>query len=217
MLHGRHTPHVTSRQSFTPLKLEDKDMTTQLSVIEVADLYGFNRQTVYKRINKGELSKNADGKIDLAEAIRVFGEPASRNKQPISTVPEDVTTSPKEVDLLREQVDILKEQLRMAMERERTSKEREEIALDREQFYQNQIEAMQRLLMAPKPPEEPGPAPEAVDTQNDDQKNEDVTTKAESTSPVDKVLHEVTPDTTAQNKPSAEEQPKKGFWSSLFS
>lgn len=192
-------------------------MSTQLSVIEVADLYGFNRQTVYKRISKGELSKNADGKIDLVEAIRVFGEPASRNKQPISTAPEDVTTSPKEVDLLREQVDILKEQLRMAMERERTSKEREEIALDREQFYQNQIEAMQRLLMAPKPAEEPEPTPETAGDKNSDEKNEDVTNKAKSTSPVDKDLHEVTSDTMAQNKPGAEEQPKKGFWASLFS
>lgn len=186
-------------------------MSTQLSVIEVADLYGFNRQTVYKRISKGELSKNADGKIDLAEAIRVFGEPASRNKQVIPAAPEDATTSPKEVDLLREQVDILKEQLRMAMERERTAKEREGVALDREQFYQNQIEAMQRLLMAPKPQEEPETAPETTGPQN-----EDVTHKAESTSPVDKDLHEATSDTMVKNKPGTEEKPKKGFWASLF-
>nr|WP_265936553.1 hypothetical protein [Acinetobacter baumannii] len=34
------------------------------------------RQAVYKQINKGNLSKNSDGKIDLSEAIRVFGEPS---------------------------------------------------------------------------------------------------------------------------------------------
>ena len=128
-------------------------MTTQLSVIEVAELYGFNRQTVYKRINKGELSKNSDGKIDLAEAIRVFGEPASRNKSVTLETPENTAPS-KEVDMLREQIDMLKEQLRLSMERERMAKEREDIAQDREAFYQNQIETMQRLLMAPKPPEE---------------------------------------------------------------
>src|SRR5690606_10868584 len=156
-------------------------MTTQLSVIEVAELYGFNRQTVYKRINKGELSKNSDGKIDLAEAIRVFGEPASRNKPVTSINPEDTVPS-LEVDMLREQVDILREQLRLSMDRERLAKDREEVALDREQFYQNQIEMMQRLLMAPKPSEEPVPVPDTPSAQNDVQPSEDVTPKAESTS-----------------------------------
>ena len=41
-----------------------------LSVIELSQLYGMNRQSIYKRINKGDLSKNSDGKIDLSEAIR---------------------------------------------------------------------------------------------------------------------------------------------------
>lgn len=190
-------------------------MTTQLSVIEVAELYGFNRQTVYKRINKGELSKNSDGKIDLAEAIRVFGEPASRNK-PVTPINIEDTVPSVEVDMLREQVDILREQLRLSMDRERLAKDREEVALDREQFYQNQIEMMQRLLMAPKPSEEPVPVPDTPSAQNDVQPSEDVTPKAESTSPVDKDLHGVTPDTAAQNKSDDGGAPKKGFWSSLF-
>ena len=41
-----------------------------LSVIELSQLYGMNRQSIYKRINKGDLSKNSDGKIDLSEAIQ---------------------------------------------------------------------------------------------------------------------------------------------------
>ena len=49
-----------------------------LSVIELSNLYGITRQAIYKQVNKGNLSKNSDGKIDLSEAIRVFGEP-SRN------------------------------------------------------------------------------------------------------------------------------------------
>ena len=40
-------------------------MMKALSVIELAQLYGMNRQSIYKRINKGDLSKNSDGKIDL--------------------------------------------------------------------------------------------------------------------------------------------------------
>ena len=54
-------------------------MMKALSVIELANLYGMNRQSIYKRINKGDLSKNSDGKIDFSEAIRVFGEPSNKN------------------------------------------------------------------------------------------------------------------------------------------
>ncbi|MFH4316599.1 plasmid replication DNA-binding protein, partial [Acinetobacter baumannii] len=73
-------------------------------------------------------------KIDLAEAIRVFGEPVQ--KQSVKeTVKVDSPTS-AEVLLLRQQIDLLKNQL--------------DDAKNRESFYQNQIETMQRLLEAPK-------------------------------------------------------------------
>ena len=106
-----------------------------LSVIELSKLYGINRQTIYNNINKGILSKNSDNKIDLSEAIRVFGEPAKKQdvKEPVKI---DSPTS-AEVLLLRQQIDMLKNQL--------------DDAKDRESFYQNQIETMQRLLEAPKP------------------------------------------------------------------
>ena len=105
-----------------------------LSVIELSKLYGINRQTIYNNINKGILSKNSDNKIDLSEAIRVFGEPAQK-----PDVKESVkidSPSSAEVLLLRQQIDMLKNQLSDAK--------------DRESFYQNQIETMQRLLEAPK-------------------------------------------------------------------
>ena len=105
-----------------------------LSVIELSKLYGINRQTIYNNINKGILSKNSDNKIDLSEAIRVFGEPAKKQdvKEPVKV---DSPNS-AEVLLLRQQIDMLKNQL--------------DDAKDRESFYQNQIETMQRLLEAPK-------------------------------------------------------------------
>ena len=106
-----------------------------LSVIELSKLYGINRQTIYNNINKGILSKNSDNKIDLSEAIRVFGEPAKKQdvKEPVKV---DSPNS-AEVLLLRQQIDMLKNQL--------------DDAKERESFYQNQIETMQRLLEAPKP------------------------------------------------------------------
>ncbi len=117
-----------------------------LTVLELSKLYNINRQTIYNNIKKGILSKNSDNKIDLAEAIRVFGEPVKKQdvKEPVKV---DSPNS-AEVLLLRQQIDMLKNQLYDAKERE--------------SFYQNQIETMQRLLEAPKPPKVEDPTPVAT-------------------------------------------------------
>ena len=106
-----------------------------LTVLELSKLYNINRQTIYNNIKKGILSKNSDNKIDLAEAIRVFGEPVK--KQDVKESVKIDSPNSAEVLLLRQQIDMLKNQL--------------DDAKDRESFYQNQIETMQRLLEAPKP------------------------------------------------------------------
>ncbi|XP_010248298.1 PREDICTED: uncharacterized protein LOC104591211 [Nelumbo nucifera] len=113
-----------------------------LSVLELAALYGMNRQSIYKRINKGDLSKNRDGKIDLSEAIRVFGEPAQK-KQDVATLQSTGLQKETEVDILKQQVDFLKQQLNLAHEREVFQRQQLE-AKDQ------QIESMQLLLNAPK-------------------------------------------------------------------
>ena len=106
-----------------------------LTVLELSKLYNINRQTIYNNIKKGILSKNSDNKIDLAEAIRVFGEPIK--KQDVKESVKIDSPNSTEVLLLRQQIDMLKNQVPDAKERE--------------SFYQEQIEAMQRLLEAPKP------------------------------------------------------------------
>ena len=114
----------------------------KLSVSELAKLYGYSRQAIYAHINKGNLSKGSDGLIDFTEALRVFGEPQKKEtsvNQSQSINSQNLT----EVDLLKRQVDILEKQLNQAVQRENQS-------LERESFYQEQIEAMQRLLEAPK-------------------------------------------------------------------
>ncbi|PWF34676.1 DNA-binding protein [Yersinia pestis] len=117
-----------------------------LTVLELSKLYNINRQTIYNNIKKGILSKNSDNKIDLAEAIRVFGEPAK--KQDVKDPVKIDSPNSAEVLLLRQQIDMLKNQL--------------DDAKDRESFYQNQIETMQRLLEAPKPPKVEDPTPVAT-------------------------------------------------------
>ena len=91
-----------------------------LSVIELSKLYGINRQTIYNNINKGILSKNSDNKIDLSEAIRVFGEPAK--KQDVKEPVKIDSPNSAEVLLLRQQIDMLKNQLDDAKDRADTYK-----------------------------------------------------------------------------------------------
>lgn len=114
-----------------------------LTVLELSKLYNINRQTIYNNIKKGILSKNSENKIDLAEAIRVFGEPVK--KQDVKEFVKVDSPNSAEVLLLRQQIDMLKNQL--------------DDAKDRESFYQNQIETMQRLLEAPKAPKMEDPTP----------------------------------------------------------
>lgn len=124
-----------------------------LSVIELAKLYSMNRQSIYKRINKGDLSKNSDGKIDLAEAIRVFGEPSQRSNAEQS----QVTSKSAESDILRQQVDMLRKQLELAQERE---------VFQRKQLQakDDQIYSLQLLLGAPKPQQQKTPEQEPQQT-----------------------------------------------------
>ena len=165
-----------------------------LSVLELSKLYNINRQTIYNHINKGILSKNSDNKIDLAEAIRVFGEPI--RKQDVKEPVKVDSPNSAEVLLLRQQIDILKNQL--------------DDAKDRESFYQNQIETMQRLLEAPKPH-----IPTSVDP--DPTQAEPMTEEKEEVI----AMPQKEPDATENKRiPVPEqvelEQPKRGWLSRFF-
>ena len=162
-----------------------------LSVLELSKLYDLNRQTIYNHINKGILSKNSDNKIDLSEAIRVFGEP--KKKQDVKESVKVDSPNSAEVLLLRQQIDMLKNQLSDAK--------------DREVFYQNQIETMQRLLEAPKTnmttftdqnPAQPTASPV-----------EPATSNGEVTTPEQSKRYPV----PEQVKPEPEQ---RGFWSRFF-
>ena len=166
-----------------------------LTVLELSKLYNINRQTIYNNIKKGNLSKNSDNKIDLAEALRVFGEPVK--KQDVKDSVKIDSPSSTEVVLLRQQIDMLKNQVSDAKERE--------------MFYQEQIEAMQRLLEAPKP---------NMTTFTDQKSEPDITTDP-GPEPEPKE-EELTTPVISENKripvpELIEEEPKKrGFLSRFF-
>ncbi|QOW51658.1 DNA-binding protein (plasmid) [Acinetobacter sp. YH12138] len=166
-----------------------------LTVLELSKLYNINRQTIYNNIKKGILSKNSENKIDLAEAIRVFGEPVK--KQDVKEPVKIDSPNSAEVLLLRQQIDMLKNQLLDAK--------------DRESFYQNQIETMQRLLEAPKTnmttftDQEQAQANAAQvqpEPSTDDTKHDGLTTTEPKRIPIPEYV-----------KPEPE---KRGFWSRFF-
>ena len=169
-----------------------------LTVLELSKLYNINRQTIYNNIKKGNLSKNSDNKIDLAEAIRVFGEPVK--KQDVKEPVKIDSPNSAEVLLLRQQIDMLKNQL--------------DDAKDRESFYQNQIETMQRLLEAPKP---------NMTTFTDQEPVQHSMAKTDPELDTAEAKHDglTTPEQTENKRiPVPEhvepEQPKRGFWSRFF-
>lgn len=113
-----------------------------MTVGELAKLYGLNRQSIYKRINKGDLSKGSDGKVDLAEAIRVLGEPSERN-QNVTTLQSTELQKQTEVDTLRLQVEMLQKQLKKA-------EETEDFLKEQIKTKDSSIHLLQTLLTAPK-------------------------------------------------------------------
>ena len=117
-----------------------------LSVIEISKLYGMTRQAVYKQINKGNLSKKSDGKIDFSEAIRVFGEPSQR----VTSSQTTETRKLSEVHLLEQQIHILQKQLEQAQEREQFHRNELQAKNDQLNVKDEQIQAMHRLLEAPR-------------------------------------------------------------------
>ena len=166
-----------------------------LTVLELSKLYNINRQTIYNNIKKGILSKNSENKIDLAEAIRVFGEPVK--KQDVKESVKVDSPNSAEVLLLRQQIDMLKNQL--------------DDAKDRESFYQNQIETMQRLLEAPKP---------NMTTFTNQKPSQDIATDPRSepgvkndglTTPVETENKRIPVPEHVEQEPE-----KRGFWSRFF-
>jgi len=198
-----------------------------LSVIELSNLYGVTRQAIYKQVNKGNLSKNSDGKIDLSEAIRVFGEP-SRNVNSSQTTE---TRKLSEVYLLEQQVYMLQKQLEQAHEREHF--QREELKAKNDQLHakDEQIEAIQRLLEAPKAYTTRFIDPKSdttIDTSSKSESNYDGLTTQQKEAPVQTETQtqvkddELTTPVKTENKRTpvpkhVESEPKKrGFLSRFF-
>jgi len=88
-----------------------------ITIQEIQKQWGISRATVYKHIKAGKLSRLPNGQVDLAEVLRVYGEPSKntgRDKQAIGVDKSDT----QENRLLLEKIASLELQLVKAEERE---------------------------------------------------------------------------------------------------
>ena len=88
-----------------------------ITIQEIQKQWGVSRATVYKHIKSGKLSRLPDGLVDVAEVLRVYGEPnknTGRDK-PVTTIDNGDT---QENRLLLEKIASLESQLVKAEKRE---------------------------------------------------------------------------------------------------
>jgi hypothetical protein len=114
---------------------------TKLSILAASKLYSMSRETIYKHLKNGELSKDSGGKIDLSEMIRVFGEPKTKTQDsPSKAIQKDSKSSKDNVFSLVIENEQLKVQIRQLQEQI-------DRGIVRENWLQQQInDLMQRRI-----------------------------------------------------------------------
>lgn len=153
---------------------------TQLSIQSAADRAGVTRQTIYKKINDGELSATIDNRgnkqIDVSELLRVYPNLSSSDVQAKATVHKlrhvktssDTGVLQLELERAKMQLELRDRELQLAQERiaelksrEAESKSRERDAQEEKQRLLGVIESQTRLLAAPAPAAAAKPAARA--------------------------------------------------------
>lgn len=104
----------------------------EVSQAKAARLAGVSRTTIHSKVKNGELSLNANKKIDISELMRVYSN--IRTEDPLEAAQHDVSPDTGrlqlEIDYLKQQVETLE---RMNSElRESLRSEREALKAERE-------------------------------------------------------------------------------------
>lgn len=181
-------------------------MATKLKISQAAALYQKSRNTLYQAIQKGILSKDQDGLLDLSELIRVYGEPKTSPKsvKSVNVTQERAehsqeTTTAQLLAVLKRENELLRQQLDEAKEREL--------------FQRELIQSMNQKLI---------PLIEHLNTVQDSS-TEQLSTVAEDIENRDTEQNTVQPvQCTEQSNRTVEDtsqtvQKKQGFWQKLFS
>jgi len=155
----------------------------KLTISEASRQTGVARTTLYRDINSGRLSIDADRRIDTAELLRVGYalRSVAQQKKDVSIrhatseygvaqrpVDTRATLLQYERDALQRERDLLQREVDAARAREQAAAERERLHQEELAWLRRQFEQMQqrydRLLEAPRPAPPPAPpaAPEVV-------------------------------------------------------
>lgn len=95
----------------------------EVTIRDIQQRWNISRPTIYKHIRQGKLSRLENGKVDVSEVLRVYGEPKeTQTRQEIDTVDS------QEKALLLEKIRLLESQLDDARERESWLKSQVETA-----------------------------------------------------------------------------------------
>ena len=86
----------------------------QITIKELQTQWGVARSTVYKHIKAGRLARLDNGKVDVAEVVRVYGEPSQTTQRNIKKSVIDGN----ETVILKEKIAFLESQLAQAEKRE---------------------------------------------------------------------------------------------------
>ena len=127
--------------------------STKFNIKDAAKLYGMSRNTIYKALQEGRLSKNPEGMLEFVELLRVFGEPATKNTKDTGENTSENTVAQNETQ--QEQAFILesKSQALTYAQREIDSlRVQLEDAKLREGFYQSQLQSLAETVKKLEPP-----------------------------------------------------------------
>lgn len=97
---------------------ENKTSMARISISQAARDFKVSRNSIYKKINSGQLTKDSEGLVDTSDMLRLFS--SSTTKQQSSTASDNVQVQTlghreqllqQEVDKLKMQVQALEQQL----------------------------------------------------------------------------------------------------------
>ena len=123
----------------------------EVSIKSAAELLGISRNTVYKAIEDGKISKTENGKIDSSELLRVFSYTKKNTKaqetEHFETLKNTLKTEQEtEHQLNTEKEELYKSQIKMLEEALKQAQEREQWQLNHIDKLTDTI----KLLEAPK-------------------------------------------------------------------
>jgi alpha-mannosidase len=136
----------------------------ELNIKAAAEMVKVSRTTIYEKLKSGELSKSANGKVEVSELLRVFGNPTERRtkqeeKEQIEQLKSELDTEHFTKQLLNTtEKEALKAKIKTLEEALAKAHEREHQHIEREQWQRGHIEKLTdtiKLLEPPQPQEKP--------------------------------------------------------------